>query len=103
MADQNNAPERIWHHSDGAYLSCQPAMHWEWQEYVRKDLARADRAAPEGQVQALMRSAFRVTEAWGPRHFAMVFKFPSLDELQAADKEWRAALTPPPPPTPSRL
>ncbi|WP_288951558.1 hypothetical protein [uncultured Paracoccus sp.] len=41
-------PERIWYHSDGAYLPYQPTMHWEWQEFIRSDLCASGQ-----QVRAL--------------------------------------------------
>lgn len=51
----NNMPERIWYHSDGAYLPYQPTMHWEWQEYRRADLC-----ASEQQVRALDPRIYRL-------------------------------------------
>ena len=51
MPDQNNAPElpaRIWAWSeDDDFLRAKPHGVLHGTEYVRKDLARADRAAPE--------------------------------------------------------
>src|SRR5690606_32467791 len=47
-AATDDMPERIWYHPDGAYLSCQPTMHWEWQEYIRADLCASGQ-----QVRAL--------------------------------------------------
>lgn len=39
----------------------------------------------------LMAAAFRTTET-GPDGYAMIFKFPTLEALHAADDEWRAIL-----------
>ena len=56
MSDQNNAPElpaRIWAWSeDDDFLRAKPHGVLHGTEYVRKDITRADRAAPEGQVRA---------------------------------------------------
>jgi len=41
-----------------------------------------------------MRTAFRTTVSGGGK-YEMVFRFPSMDDLHAADDEWRAALATP--------
>ena len=56
MPDQNNAPERIWLTDSEAQLFGYD-LGFDGQShisYTRTDIARADRAAPEGQVQCCM-------------------------------------------------
>lgn len=45
----------------------------------------------------IMRAAFRTTVS-GDGKYEMVFRFPSMDAMHAADDEWRAALNQPPAP-----
>ena len=56
MADQNNAPERIWlQDAIGPEYDrtwCAEQINDDDTLYIRADLARADRAAPEGQARA---------------------------------------------------
>ena len=89
MTDQNNAPElpaRIWAWSeDDDFLRAKPHGVLHGTEYIRADLARADRAAPEGQVRAVVDAAVAWWEDRVPRDTAE-------SNLCAAI----AALTPPP-------
>ena len=68
-------PERIWYHSDGAYLSCQPAEHGEWQEFVRADLCASGQ-----QVRAVQEAADRDADRCAER----------IAELEAALEKARA-------------
>ncbi|WP_423212280.1 hypothetical protein [Paracoccus yeei] len=46
-------PERIWLSPEGAFLPYQPTMHWEWQEYLRRDISRATEADLRSEVERL--------------------------------------------------
>lgn len=79
-------PERIWYHSDGAYLPYQPTMHWEWQEFVRSDLCASGQ-----QVRALEARPWVVFDA--------VFRFLKIDaKTQEVIDAITSALTPTPQP-----
>jgi hypothetical protein len=80
-------------------LSSQSAVRWldarnYWRLMHEQDgslfAAKAQESAPSGEL-SLMRTAFRTTSS-GASGYAMTFKFRSLEELDAADDEWRAAL-----------
>ncbi|QEU08196.1 hypothetical protein [Paracoccus yeei] len=105
MADQNNAPEmpdRIWAFEDYPGQGAVPRGGWWCDEqsespegsieYVRKDLTRADRAGPEGQVVDLRMHLGRMLMAQDGVPLNAIEFGKWVDEARAA----YSALTPPP-------
>ena len=63
MANDAQMPERIWYHPDGAYLSCQPAEHEGWQEFVLSDLCASGQQA-RALIEALRELTKQGRKTW---------------------------------------
>ena len=101
MADQNNAPERIWVRvTDKTVMYAKPSDADEFDvEYIR-----ADRAAPEGQVGALKEAAnsfdrirsILINNLNEPERSAFWEAVGAFKRVRAALSEYGSTITPPP-------
>lgn len=91
MANDAQMPERIWYHSDGAYLSCQPAEHEGWQEFVRADLCAWEVQALYAHPPQPSETVAEALKLAAARLQRLALEIPSTTPLRADAFEWADA------------